>query len=102
MRKWNHTRVIDPRPILSGLAVALIALLLVVVIPYVVLPILGPSTTRDATGKIVDIFFNPLTYILEGDGAIGAEVGRGLVRREEILDSLEKLRAISVDYYATL
>jgi len=87
---------------LSGLAVALIALLLVVVIPYVVLPILGPSTTRDATGKIVDIFFNPLTYILEGDGAIGAEVGRGLVRREEILDSLEKLRAISVDYYATL
>jgi len=78
VRKWNHTRVIDPRPILSGLAVALIALLLVVVIPYVVLPILGPSTTRDATGKIVDIFFNPLTYILEGDGPSAPRLGEVL------------------------
>ena len=69
---------------------------------YVVLPILGPSTTRDATGRIVDVFFDPLTYILEGNAAIGAAAGRGLIRREEVLDPLEKLRAISVDYYAAL
>ena len=70
--------------------------------PYVVLPILGPSTTRDATGRIVDVFFDPLTYILEGNAAIGVAAGRGLIRREEVLDPLEKLRAISVDYYAAL
>ena len=70
--------------------------------PYVVLPILGPSTTRDATGRVVDIFFDPLTYILEGNAAIGVAAGRGLIRREEVLDPLEKLRANSVDYYAAL
>ena len=70
--------------------------------PYVVLPILGPSTTRDASGRLVDVFFDPLTYILEGDTALGVAAGRGLVRREEILDPLEKLRALSVDYYAAL
>ncbi|MDA0261979.1 MAG: VacJ family lipoprotein, partial [Proteobacteria bacterium] len=70
--------------------------------PYVVLPILGPSTARDATGRIVDIFFDPLTYILEGDTAIGVAAGRGLIRREEVLDPLEKMRVTSVDYYAAL
>ena len=70
--------------------------------PYVVLPILGPSTTRDASGRLVDVFFDPLTYILEGDAALGVAAGRGLVRREEVIDPLEKLRALSVDYYAAL
>lgn len=31
---------------------------------YVVLPLLGPSTERDALGTIVDFFTNPLTYAL--------------------------------------
>ena len=70
--------------------------------PYIVLPILGPSTARDATGRLVDTFFDPLTYILEGGAAIGFAAGQGLVRREEIFDALEELRTTSVDYYASL
>lgn len=31
---------------------------------YLVLPIVGPSTERDAVGSVVDVFTNPLSYIL--------------------------------------
>ena len=31
---------------------------------YVELPLLGPSTERDATGKVVDLFTDPLSYVL--------------------------------------
>ena len=30
--------------------------------PYLVLPFLGPSTIKDAGGRVVDVFTNPLTY----------------------------------------
>ena len=30
--------------------------------PYLVLPLLGPSNPRDAVGRGVDVFFDPLTY----------------------------------------
>jgi len=32
--------------------------------PYLELPILGPSTERDTIGRVVDLFTNPLGYIL--------------------------------------
>src|SRR5262249_61259109 len=32
--------------------------------PYVVVPILGPTTIRDGLGSAVDRFFQPLTYVL--------------------------------------
>ena len=31
---------------------------------YVVLPLLGPSTQRDAVGSVVDLFTNPLGYVI--------------------------------------
>lgn len=31
--------------------------------PYLVLPLLGPSTLRDGLGKIPDAFLNPLSYV---------------------------------------
>ncbi|WP_108884225.1 MlaA family lipoprotein [Pseudoprimorskyibacter insulae] len=31
---------------------------------YMELPVLGPSTERDATGMVVDLFTNPLSYVL--------------------------------------
>lgn len=33
---------------------------------YVELPFLGPSTERDTAGKVVDLFTNPLSYIIKG------------------------------------
>jgi len=32
--------------------------------PYLELPVLGPSTERDAIGRVVDIFSNPLLFLL--------------------------------------
>lgn len=32
--------------------------------PYLELPILGPSTERDTIGRVVDLFTNPLSYVL--------------------------------------
>lgn len=34
---------------------------------YIELPVLGPSTERDAAGKVVDIALNPLRYVLDED-----------------------------------
>ncbi len=31
---------------------------------YLVLPLVGPTTERDAAGEVVDLFANPLSYIL--------------------------------------
>ncbi|MDU8927615.1 VacJ family lipoprotein [Alisedimentitalea sp. MJ-SS2] len=61
---------------------------------FVELPILGPSTERDAVGKVVDLFTNPLSYVLPspekyyGTGAsLAAKVGdRG--RYSETIDSI--------------
>ena len=33
---------------------------------YIILPFLGPSTTRDTSGMIGDIFLNPITYTPHG------------------------------------
>ena len=33
--------------------------------PYIELPVLGPATHRRAVGKVVDVFTNPITYVLQ-------------------------------------
>ncbi len=70
--------------------------------PYVVMPVLGPSTARDAVGGVVDMFLRPQTYLL-GTGPLMLLGGsHGIVTRESYLDELAELRASSVDYYATV
>ena len=46
--------------------------------PYVELPLLGPSTARDATGRIADIALNPLGYLLPSQELEYTYVVRGL------------------------
>jgi phospholipid-binding lipoprotein MlaA len=31
--------------------------------PYLMLPLLGLSNLRDLAGRVVDMFFDPLTYV---------------------------------------
>ena len=70
--------------------------------PYVVVPVLGPTTIRDGLGSAVDRFFQPLTYIL----GLGTQIlwggGEGLSTREEVSDQLAELERSSVDFYATM
>jgi len=71
--------------------------------PYLVLPIMGPTTTRDGVGNIVDTAADPLIWIGVTDvysaGAAGLD---GVSLRHEVGPSLEELRNSSIDWYATL
>lgn len=70
---------------------------------YVELPVLGPSTERDTWGLAVDLFTNPLTYILDSpENLIGtaAGVASGLSNREKFSDTIDQILYESADSYA--
>ena len=69
---------------------------------YQMIPLIGPSTLRDGTGKGVDFLLQPYTYILDTGTNLALRAGDGLVRREAVLGPLEDLRRTSVDYYAAV
>ncbi len=72
---------------------------------YLVLPLLGPSSGRDALGLIVDIFLDPLFYFdptwttYYGMSATATE---GIDLRARNLGTIEELRRDSVDFYARI
>ena len=69
--------------------------------PYLVIPVLGPSTVRDGTGRVVDVFFDPFTYLLDTvPEGLSLAAGEGIVRREGLIEVLDDVKAGSVDYYA--
>jgi len=73
--------------------------------PYLVLPLLGPSNPRDAAGRVVDMLFDPLTYLGYFGGVdnvgLGAAVVEGVDTRARNLKTLDEIRKGSLDYYAT-
>lgn len=75
--------------------------------PYLVIPLLGPSNGRDLVGRVVDVFFDPLTYIVSGPGAqnaitIGRNGAEAVDFRARRFDQINELKASSLDYYARL
>lgn len=72
---------------------------------YLVLPVLGPSSLRDTTGRIVDTFLDPFTYATAGTGTEGREIsaGRsgleGVDGRSRNIDTLDQARADALDDY---
>ena len=74
--------------------------------PYLVVPLLGPSTVRDSVGYLVDSYADPLRVYLFNTNQEGwhyARVGAGVIdQREALLDVLDDLRKNSFDYYAAL
>jgi phospholipid-binding lipoprotein MlaA len=74
--------------------------------PYLVVPLLGPSSLRDGIGQIIDGLFQPLTYLI-GPGqlltvALPIGGGRGLTLRSHHSEELEALEESSVDFYAAM
>ena len=70
--------------------------------PYVVMPIWGPSTTRDAVGEVVDTALDPLTWLVGGVFGTVISSGKGVVQREEVIEELDQLRYGSLDYYVAV
>lgn len=69
---------------------------------YVVLPVIGPSTERHTVGRVVDLFTNPLTYVLpdgSGTAATVAGVGSRLSDRNRFSDTVDSIYYDSADSY---
>ena len=54
---------------------------------YLALPLFGPSTTRDAVGRVVDSVFSPTSYLVGGDAALAARV-------VEVVDTRDRYRSL--------
>ena len=70
--------------------------------PYLMLPIAGPSNPRELTGMIGNGFLNPLGYPSPFLTNLGRGVAEGLDERERNIETIEELRAGSLDLYARL
>jgi len=73
--------------------------------PYLVLPFFGPSSPRDAGGMVVDIAFDPLTYVDLNDYFWVPIAVRGVDivdERSRTLDTLDDLQKTSIDFYASV
>lgn len=75
--------------------------------PYLVLPFVGPSNPRDASGRVVDYFLDPLTYLAWShdwiDTANYVRAGLDIVdTRARNLRTLDEIKAGAIDYYATI
>ncbi len=75
---------------------------------YWVLPLVGPTTTRDAFGGLVDIALSPTTYIGYVEPSVSPELGLSLVIVETIHDRnanaglIDELLYESADPYISL
>lgn len=74
--------------------------------PYIVVPVLGPSSLRDYAGYFVDAYADPLRWYLfniDEEGWYYARMGAEyLDLRESLLDTLEDIERSSIDYYAAV
>lgn len=76
--------------------------------PFIVLPLLGPSTPRAATGIAFEFVFDPVFWTTYHDAnahdkiAWGYAAVQGISLREESLEFLDDLERNSVDFYATM
>lgn len=69
---------------------------------YVMLPLLGPSTTRDSIGFIVDIFLNPFFFTVDDqEFTIAVIAAQGLSQREQLIEPIEEIYDTSFDPYAS-
>lgn len=70
--------------------------------PYLMLPIAGPSNPRDLAGLVADGFMNPIGYFVPFWSNVLRGVVDGVDLREQNIESLDNLRAESLDFYARL
>lgn len=72
--------------------------------PYLVVPLLGPHTTRHLAGRVVDSRLNPFSYLLEAGGVgwvgiIGTAIDF-IDQRERLIEVVDEMKKTSLDFYA--
>lgn len=69
---------------------------------YLVLPLLGPSSARDAVGTLVDLALRPDTWLLPIPSRVLLGGTWGISEREQHIEKLDALEESSVDFYAAI
>lgn len=72
--------------------------------PYLMLPIAGPSNPRELVGSVGNAFLNPinLAFAIPFAAGAGRTVALGVDERERNIETIDDLRANSLDVYARL
>jgi len=70
--------------------------------PYLVLPLLGPSSLRDGVGLVVDSAIDPWSYFLPNVFTYSRIGATAVSTREDLLEPLDELKKSSIDWYASL
>jgi len=74
--------------------------------PYLVLPILGPNTTREAVGIVGEYYIDPANLVARNNDADNFEIYRGLTTaidfRSRSIETLDEIEKNSIDFYATI
>ncbi|MBT3917216.1 MAG: VacJ family lipoprotein [Rhodospirillaceae bacterium] len=74
--------------------------------PYIMLPLFGPSNPRDAIGKVVDFFLDPINWWAENSDNDWVPLTRtiisGIDTRDQLWDVLDDLKKSSIDFYAAI
>ena len=73
--------------------------------PFLYLPILGPSSPRDAVGFGTDVALDPFTWVGQGTTVTAITWSRFAIsaidERERLLDSIDSIKKTALDPYAT-
>ncbi|RMF81804.1 MAG: VacJ family lipoprotein [Nitrospirae bacterium] len=70
--------------------------------PYLVLPLLGPSTVRDALARVVDGLLDPVVYLTDTTGYVGAKAADVVNETSLDKDTYEAIKRESLDPYLTI
>ncbi len=74
--------------------------------PYIIVPVLGPSSPRDLIGQVGDGFADPANYFASGHHLMWAVVARtatsGIDTRSRNIESLADIERTALDNYATI
>jgi len=67
--------------------------------PYLVLPVLGPSSGRDTVGLVGDWFTDPVTYVSPWELSAGLQGLRGIDARADLLTASKMVEEAALDPY---
>lgn len=74
--------------------------------PYLVLPVLGPNTTREAVGMVGEHFIDPVNLVARNNDIQNFELIRGGVTainfRSKSIEALDDIEKNSIDFYAAI
>lgn len=69
---------------------------------YILLPVLGPSTLRDAAGRFGDSFLNPVYYVEPRETAIGITAGKVINESSFHIGEYDELKSEALDAYVAM